>query len=162
MESRPYPKSVKVFEILNLIFGSFGLAITPGNFANLDRSLNQLESLGFSANFSQWLRIINYLSPLIAVILLILGIGLILKQSWSRSGSVIYGWIAIAFNLLSAVIVGIGFGSTLNSGEASIAVAIGAIFGAFLGALVGSIYPILTVIFLSKPEVKAALERRSS
>jgi hypothetical protein len=158
MEGQTVPGSVKVFGILNIVFGSFGLVTSPLGLVSLDQSIEVFESFGANPMAIGWVRASAWLSPLMALALLILGIGLLMKKPWGRSGSIIYSYIAIAIGILSMIfIVGVFSGGLESSDPA----AIGGIVGGVIGGLVGLIYPILTIIFLSKPNVKAALERRN-
>lgn len=160
-ESRAVPTSVKVFGILHIIFGSFSLVTGLAGLGSLDQSLTTLQQFGISGFALDWMRITSYLAPILALALLILGIGLLMKKSWGRSGSVIYSYIAIALAILNGIIIGIGFsGATGPNGEGGGAFAIGAMVGALVGSVVGMIYPILTIIFMNKENVKTALAER--
>ncbi|NJO52413.1 MAG: hypothetical protein HC840_26825 [Leptolyngbyaceae cyanobacterium RM2_2_4] len=158
MEGQTVPSSVKVFGILNIVFGSFGLVTSPLGLLNLNQSIQVFENFGASPLTISWIRFSAWLSPLLSLALLILGIGLLMKKPWGRSGSIIYSYISIALGVLSMILVVGAFSSGLESGDPA---AIGGIIGGVIGSLVGLIYPILTIVFLSKPNVKAALERRS-
>ncbi|MBD1866382.1 hypothetical protein H6F88_26940 [Oculatella sp. FACHB-28] len=158
MEGQTVPSSVKVFGILNIVFGSFGLVTSPLGLLSLDQSIEFFENFGANSATIGWFRASAWFAPLMALALLILGIGLLMKKPWARSGSIIYAYIAIAIGILNMIfIVGIFSGGLASSDPA----AIGGIVGGVVGGLVGLIYPILTIIFLSKPNVKAALERRN-
>jgi hypothetical protein len=167
LEGRPIPVAVKVFGILHTVFGSFGLVTAPFGFLNMDTSLALYQSLGMGDLIIQWLRISIIISPFFSIALLALGIGLLLKKPWGRSGSIIYGYAAIALAIINAIIFAISLsqatGAATGATDAGVqqATAIGGMIGGIFGALAGSIYPILTIIFMSKANVKAALERRA-
>jgi hypothetical protein len=158
MESQTVPSSVKVFGILNIVFGSFGLVTSPLGLLSLDQSIQIFQNFGASPLVIGWVRLSAWLSPLMALILLTLGIGLLMKKPWGRSGSVIYAFVSIAIGILSMVVIVGAFSSGLESSDPA---AIGGMIGGVVGGLVGLIYPILTIIFLNKPNVKVALERRN-
>lgn len=159
MESQSVPGSVKIFGILNVVFGSFGLVTTPFSLTKLDESIQVFEQLGASSLAIQWIKISSWLSPLLSLTLLVLGIGLLMKKPWGRTGSVAYAFFSIALGILSMILILRAFSGGASSGDPT---AIGGIIGGAIGGLVGLIYPILTIVFLNKPDVKAALERRNS
>ncbi len=156
MTSRSAPVVVKVFGILHLIFGSLSLVTAPIGFLNRDSSAETFTLLGVSAAYLNWFKVSLFLSPVLALILIILGIGLLRKQSWARSGSIIYSMIGIVLGITSMMITLIGF-SGINSDSANATLVLGIRIGAIIGGIVGLIYPILTIFFMTRPNVKAAL-----
>lgn len=116
--------------------------------------------MGFGTTMIGWLKIQTFLGPVLAVILLALGIGLLMKKPWARSNAVNFGYVQIVLVIIGAIVTAIGFwGGSRSSDSTAQAMAIGGMVGAVMGALFGSIYPILTIIFMSRPNVKAALAR---
>ncbi len=159
-EGRSIPTSVTVFGILNTIFGTFGLVTSPLSLARLNESLSLFKALGVGSLVLAWVQISAYLAPVMSFILLALGIGLLMKRSWGRSGSIYYSYVSIALSvLLTIMMLSLQPGSS-GSEENTMFVAIK--IGTIIGGLLGLIYPILTIVFLSKPSVKAALERRTN
>jgi hypothetical protein len=157
MTSQTVPTSVKVFGILHCIFGTLGLAIGAASLTQVEQSLATFKSIGLGGGMLEgWLRFSSYLSPLLSLILLILGIGLLLKKPWGRSGSIIYSYVGIALTVIGVIITAISFSSSGAGGGPGL---IGALFGSILGGIISVIYPILTIVFMRRPNVKEALER---
>ncbi|NJN91311.1 MAG: hypothetical protein HC878_13715, partial [Leptolyngbyaceae cyanobacterium SL_5_14] len=53
MEGQTVPSSVKVFGILNIVFGSFGLVTSPLGLLNLNQSIQVFENFGASSTDNQ-------------------------------------------------------------------------------------------------------------
>jgi hypothetical protein len=145
------PVAVKVFGILNIVFGTLGLVTSPLNFINVNRSLDLIGAEGF---YRSWAYFSIGLTPVTSLALLILGIGLLRYQEWGRRGTVIYSWIVIVLGILSVVIT-VGSLATQLGGEPN-PVVIGGIIGGVVGGVIGLIYPILSLVFLTRPSAKAA------
>ena len=149
-EASPRPVSVTVFGILNIVFGSLALLGTPFSLLTLSRRSGVMNPTPLAR---AWLIVGQGIGLLGAVVLLSTGIGLLRMRSWARKWAVGYGCFAIAWG-----IVAIGVNAALMAGNAfgySPQAMPGAI-GGMVGGLVGLAYPILTVIFLRKPHVRAA------
>ncbi|MEM7772194.1 MAG: hypothetical protein AAF327_16980 [Cyanobacteria bacterium P01_A01_bin.37] len=144
------PVAVKVFGILNIVFGSLGLVTSPLNFLNLGQSIELLQAEGF---FRTWLSLTVFIAPITSLILLILGIGLLRYKEWGRQGTVIYSWFTIILGILSGVIT---VGSLAGQLSDSNPVILGAVIGGIIGAVVGLIYPIVSLVFLTRPSAKEA------
>jgi hypothetical protein len=156
MTSRSVPVVVKVFGLLHIIFGSFGLVAAPFGFLNRSTSAGLFSQLGVSPIYLTWFEISLVLGPILSLILIVLGIGLLRRQSWARSGSILYSVISIILTILSTAITLVGFAGV--GGETpDFAAVIWIRIGAIIGGVIGLIYPILTIIFMTKPNVKAAL-----
>ncbi|MEM9451906.1 MAG: hypothetical protein AAGA75_25730 [Cyanobacteria bacterium P01_E01_bin.6] len=144
------PVAVKVFGILNIVFGSLGLVTSPLNFLNLGQSIELLQAEGF---FRTWLSLTVFIAPITSLILLILGIGLLRYKEWGRQGTVLYSWFTIILGILSGVIT---VGSLAGQLSDSNPVILGAVIGGIIGAVVGLIYPIVSLVFLTRPSAKEA------
>ena len=144
------PVAVKVFGILNIVFGSLGLVTSPLNFVNIGQSVEMFEAEGF---FRMWLYISIGIAPLLSLILLVLGIGLLRYNEWGRRGTVIYSWFTIILGIVSSLITVGSLASKL--GEAN-PVIIGAVIGGIIGTFVGLIYPIVSLVFLTRPAAREA------
>uniref|UniRef100_A0A832H416 Uncharacterized protein n=1 Tax=Oscillatoriales cyanobacterium SpSt-402 TaxID=2282168 RepID=A0A832H416_9CYAN len=147
------PASVKVFGILHTIFGSFSAAIGLYNLFNFGNAIAVFELVGFTKTGIVWLQISSIISFVAALVLLALGIGLLAKKPWARSGAVIFGYVSIALNIFNALVIVFTFPNRESTGTLFIA-------GAIAGAVLQSIYPVLTIFFMSRPAVKAALAHR--
>jgi hypothetical protein len=92
------------------------------------------------------------ISPIMSLVLLALGIGLLMKQPWSRSASVYYSMFVIGFGILSLVAT-----IAVIGGDMSNPMAIAAVVGGVGGFFLGAIYCGLMMYFLNKPEVKESI-----
>jgi hypothetical protein len=162
-EGRPIPGVVRVFGILHMVFGSFWLV---KSFASLIRRLDTTsdlgESLGVGEIAIQWFRLSRIITPILSLVLLMLGIGLLLKKPWGRSGSIIHSYVAIALSIINAAVFASILLPSFTKASEHRAMAIGFIITGIVSVMSSSIYPALTIIFMSKANVKAALERRAN
>jgi hypothetical protein len=157
MTSQTVPTSVKVFGILHCIFGTLGLVLGAASMTQVEQSLAVFKSVGLNSGILEgWLRFSAYLSPLMSLILLILGIGLLIKKPWGRSGSIIYSYAGIGLTVIGVIITAIGFSSSGAGGGPGL---VGALVGSIFGGIISVIYPILTIVFMRRPNVREALER---
>lgn len=164
------PTSVTVFGILNIVFGTFGLLCTPISLAMI---------LGMPVAGNPVLRVIHgnelyrlwtiggsLLGIVAAAVLLAAGIGLLQLRPWARLTSIglaIYNLVAGVLNIGMSVFVfmplvqGVKMGSGAEQ-AAALGALIGGIAGGVGGSCVGMIYPILLLIFMTRPSVKAAFQ----
>ena len=143
MQERPI--SVTIFGILNIGFGFFDLFITLFSMFVLPR-MNVATPMLKQMNDNHWTKITTPLDGIAAVVLLAAGIGLLLSQNWARIVSIIDG----IYSILSCIVGGI---VTLMSDTSGIMMIVS------LMATVGSlVYPILLIIFMTRPNVVAALK----
>jgi hypothetical protein len=103
-----------------------------------------------------WLLIGSFVGFFCSFLLLIVGIGLLKLKKWARIWTLGYGWFAIAWGIVGMVVnlalaISGGFGNTPE--------AIGSAIGGFCGGIIGLVYPILLIIFMSKPHIKSACNR---
>lgn len=147
--------AVKVFGILSIVFGAISLVTAPLSFVGLETTLQLLGATGL---YASWLQFTVFLSPVLAILSIVFGIGLLRYAEWGRKGSIYLAIFSIVFNILNGVISAVSlsgqFASTIPSGE--VGAAIGAVVGAIIGSVVGMIYPILVLIFLTRPAAKAS------
>ena len=150
----PKPGSIKVFGILNVVFGAIGLIC--GGFGFLTLMVMQSSSdmgdaiqSAMSAQYSG-----GYMTAVIGLLLniflLTCGIGLLKERNWGRTWSLGYAVLGI----IHAVVGAIGAVIFAQAGPA----AMGAGFGAIIGTAIGVIYPICILIFLTRPNVVEALK----
>jgi hypothetical protein len=153
MASRTTPTSVKVFGILNTIFGTISLLSVLNSLTKLEQIQQVYKQFPALAKLGAWMPIQMLISSLMAIVLLSLGIGLLKRQPWARSLSVYYAIFVIGFGLLNLAIT-----LTVLGGKMTDPMTIGVIVGTVFGICIGSIYYGLMIYFLTRPEVKAALE----
>ncbi|MGB3492923.1 MAG: hypothetical protein WBA57_09355 [Elainellaceae cyanobacterium] len=147
--------AVKVFGILSIVFGALTLSTSPLGIVGLGSTLQQLGASGFLAT---WITVTTFLAPIFGIISIVLGIGLLKYAEWGRKGSIYYAIFTIAFNILSAALMGLGMSAAIsaNAGPEAAAVAAGIVIGAIIGGLFTMIYPVLVLIFLTRPTAKAS------
>ena len=147
----PPPGAIKVFGILNIVFGSLGLLCMPVSLIGYPLAAKQF---GDSPLMMSWLLISMIVSLVGAVVMLVSGIGLCKQKSWARKLAVYYAVFACFMSLIGAAVV-------MSSFSTSAAVAgperIGGMIGGVLGALFGMTYNVLLIVFLTKKPVKEAL-----
>jgi len=150
----PKPGSIKVFGILNVVFGAIGLIC--GGFGFLTLMVMQSSSdmgnaiqSAMSAQYSG-----GYMTAVIGLLLniflLTCGIGLLKERNWGRTWSLGYAVLGIIHTVGGAI----GAVIFAQAGPA----AMGAGFGAIIGTAIGVIYPICILIFLTRPNVVEALK----
>ena len=150
----PKPGSIKVFGILNVVFGAIGLIC--GGFGFLTLMVMQSSSdmgnaiqCAMSAQYSG-----GYMTAVIGLLLniflLTCGIGLLKERNWGRTWSLGYAVLGI----IHAAVGAIGAVIFAQAGQAAIV----ASFGAIIGTAIGVIYPICILIFLTRPNVVEALK----
>jgi hypothetical protein len=152
MASRTFPTSIKIFGILDLVFGTLGLLSSLNSLVNFSQVRQSYKMFPAFAKLSGWMPIQMLISALITIVLLILGIGLLKRQPWARSFSVYLGIFVISFGLLNLLVTAVMLGG--GGDLLSITMIIGTLFG----VLFGSIYYGLMIYFLTRPEVKAAMD----
>jgi len=161
------PASVTTFGILNIVFAGFGILGLLGTIAmaSMTRASNNpvVRIMQENPAYAAWLKISIPLGLLACSVLLAAGIGLLALQSWGRNLTIGYAIYGIVFSLLS-----FGFNvifllrpmleeaSRKHGPEA--AGAIGGAVGGTFGSCVGVAYPILLLIFMMRPNVKAAFQ----
>jgi hypothetical protein len=159
------PTSVTVFGILNIVFavfGIFGIIGTVMMLSMTDASRNPVVNImRNSPAYAAWLKLSLPLGAAAIVALVAAGIGLLMMKSWARKLSIGYAIYAIVFGILGLVINFIFLmlpmleeASRRQGPEA--AGAIGGAIGGTVGGCFGIIYPILLLIFMTRPKVKAA------
>jgi hypothetical protein len=159
------PASVTVFGILNIVFaglGLFGLLATIALFsmpANSDNPV--LKIMQDNPGYASWLKISVILGLLSCVALVASGIGLLFLKPWARVLAIAYGIYSIALGILGMVINFVYLVRPMleqakaQSGPES-AGAMGGVIGGIIGGCIGLIYPILVLVFMTRPNVVAA------
>jgi len=153
----PKPPSIKVFGILNIVFGALGLIC--GGVGSLFFILATQSSefayefeKALSAQYTQgYMTLIQFTScfgVILSLILLVCGTGLLRGQNWGRTGSLGYAVLSILYSIASTIgniMLAKGFTAGLIM-----------IFSC-IGLVIGVIYPVCILIFLTRPNVVEAL-----
>jgi predicted RNA-binding Zn-ribbon protein involved in translation (DUF1610 family) len=147
------PTAVTVFGILGIVFGGLGLACTP---VGLIATFAAPTTLHASSGYMAWLVVSSLIGLAAAGWLLAVGIGLLGLKRWARSGAVAYGWFALIFGVLNTIVSV----ALLVSGAVSPpAEAMAGYIGGTCGGLLGLIFPILLLVFMTRPHVIEACNR---
>jgi hypothetical protein len=101
MASRSVPTSVRVFGIVNTAFGTLGLLSALNNAVNMGKAKAAYKAMNMPDGLIQLANVQMVIAPIMSLLLLALGIGLLMKQPWSRSASVYYAMFVIGFGVLS-------------------------------------------------------------
>jgi DNA-directed RNA polymerase subunit RPC12/RpoP len=152
------PTSVTVFGILSIVFGGIALVCIPSSLVTL-MGLARHGSVNVDPTALDIVGIA--IRTLLAAFLVVVGIGLLNQKRWARIGGIVYGFAAIAvglWGLSQAVPVVVNnMQNHVNSSSAQQAGYVaGTAIGAVMGALLAMIYPILMVIFMTKPKAVAS------
>ena len=167
MNERPTP--VLVFGILNIIFGVWSLLGAPFSFWSVlsaDPATNPAAAVYSNQLIRNWTLMSGALAVLTGLILIIAGIGLLQMRSWSRVLSIGYAIFAIVLGVITTMFnVAVLMPATMaQMGEIagnSEAARVGGLIGGMIGVLagiVGLVYPVLLLIFMTRPHIIAALE----
>jgi len=161
------PTSVLVFGILNIVFAAFGVFGLIASFAILflpaDSNNPVIKIMHENPLYSAWLKLCIPLGLLSCAALLAAGIGLLCLKSWARTLSIAYAIFAIVFGILGMVVNFIFLVRPLleqaqQQHGTEAAGAIGGAIGGTIGGCFGLIYPVLLLIFMSRPKVAAAFQ----
>lgn len=164
------PVSVTVLGILNIgfaLFGVFGIFATLALFSAEGATNNPvMKIIRDNPAYAGWLKISIPFGILACVALLACGIGLLMMQRWARILAIGYSIYAVVFGLIGVVINFLLLFLPLMQ-EASrqpgpeAAGAIGGAIGGTFGGCFGLIYPVVLLIFMTRPRIKAAFTRPS-
>jgi hypothetical protein len=162
------PTSLLVLGILNIVFGVLGLCGTAASSAMFFVEMPQdpgmpnpaLELIRSDSTYRLIMQTMIVLGCLASLALLVGGIGLLLVKAWGRTLSIGYAWYAIV-----AVVAGLLVNwlyllqPMLAQGEAGglgQAAAIGGAVGGMISGCFSVIYPVMLLIFMYRPAVRAA------
>jgi hypothetical protein len=117
-----------------------------------------LQKMNANPQYVAWIKVATPMSGVAAIVVLAAGIGLLVLQNWARIASICYGVYTIVGGIVTAVMMMNVFFTAMPHdarGPAGI-VMMASIVGAFFGMAIGLVYPILLIIFMTRPKVVAA------
>jgi hypothetical protein len=163
------PTSVTVFGILNIVFAVLGVigifaSIAMLKFVGKSQANNPVvKALHDNVVYAAWFKIMIPLGLIASMVLLAAGIGLLLLKNWARVTSIVYAIYTIIICLIGLAMNGVflllpllnqsSHGSTVEA-----AGQIGAAIGATIGSVFSLVYPILLLIFMTRPKVIAGFQ----
>jgi len=159
------PPSVTVCGILNIVFAAFGvfgvMASVALFYLPADSNNPVIKLIHESPAYATWLKVCIPLGVLTCLVLLAAGIGLLHLKPWARILSLAYAIYAILFGILGMVVNFIFMLQPMleqarQQQGPEAAAAIGGAVGGTIGGCFGLIYPVLLLIFMTRPKVVAA------
>ena len=157
----PMPPSIKVFGILQIVFGSMGcvcggagagLILLMMKNAEFSMAFRQELTASHTEGYSSLLVITSVITLLLSVFQIVTGIGLLKKQNWGRSSSLLYAVVTMLVSITTTIL-------TISMIKESPNMAF-TLISTIGGALFQLIYPICILIFLTRPAVVEALRNR--
>lgn len=162
------PTSITTFGILNIIFAGMGvfgiisiMALLTMTAASADNN-PVIRIMLENPAYTMWMKVSIPLGVLAIGVLLAAGVGLLRMKNWGRTLSISYAIYAIVIGILSTVLnillvvpPALEEASRLQGPEA--AGAMGGVIGGAIGGCFGLIYPIVLLIFMTRPKLVAAL-----
>jgi hypothetical protein len=150
------PAAVKVFGILNIVFGSLGLLCSPFSLFAIKQASHVY---GNQPLMLAWLPISMGLSFVGGIVLLTSGVGLCRQRVWGRKLAVYYAIFALVVGIFSSVLtVTALFGNSALAGPERI----GGLIGGVFGIIITFVYNGLLIFFLTRKPVVDALENLKS
>ena len=155
----PKPASIKVFGILNIVFGAMGLICGGAGVLffflatqspEISNEFNREFSNQYAEGYITFLLITSCFGAILSLILIVCGVGLLREQNWGRTGSLGYAAFQTLYSLASA-----GVSMTMVKSDELFIFSAG---GAMCGVLFALIYPICILFFLTRPSVVEALK----
>lgn len=162
------PTSVTVFAIINFVFAGFGflgLLTSVALFMTKAAQNNPVyEAMARSPMFRVYNIVMMPIGLIVCIVLVLSGIGLLLLKRWGRTITMVYAVYAMVQSVVGTIMTFVfvlpalrqAAGGSGSSGAAATGAAIGTVVGAMFGLLVGLLYPILLLVFMTRPNVKAA------
>ncbi|MBI2840220.1 MAG: hypothetical protein HYX75_18035 [Acidobacteria bacterium] len=164
------PTPVTVFGILNIVFAAFGVlgvvaALAMPSLPFL-RNAPEMAILFENPVYVEWLRISAIVGVGFAIALVTLGIGLLTMKPWARAGTIIYAICALVFAIAGQAVnltyvLPTMMEQASRAGGPQAAGAIGGAIGGAFGGIMPLAYPILLLIFMTRPQTVAAFRPRA-
>ena len=161
------PTSLIVFGILNIVFGLLGVCGTAGSSAMFFVKLPRdplvpnpaLELIESNPTYRTLMMVLIGLGLLAAVALLVAGVGLLRSRAWGRTLSIGYAWYGIVGAIVGMIVNWIYLVQPMLAkwnpafGPAEAATVSTAVSG-ILGGCFGMLYPIVLLVFMSRPALR--------
>ena len=162
------PQAVTVFGVLNIVFGAMALLCSPisllGLFLPVQAHNPMSRILHDNATYRSFTVLAAVVGMVAGAVLIAAGIGLLKLKPWARLTSIGYGIFAIVFGIVGLFVNWFFVFAPLlqevkdNAGSQAIG-AIAGMAGGMIGGCLGQVYPILLLIFMTRPKIRAAFEQ---
>lgn len=164
------PTPVLVFGILNIVFAVFGvlgslfsLVMFQLPFMRENPAIHRLLDLPI---YVVWMRMMVMVGIVMAAAQLPLGIGLLFMKRWARRGCVPFAiismFVAVAGQYINLIYVLPEMTAGLSGSNSPDAMgAFGGAIGGVFGGSMSLVYPVLLLIFMTRPGIVAAFETNS-
>jgi hypothetical protein len=171
-ETMQRPQAITVFGILNIVFGGSGLLCSPFAIAMTMFMPSQPNNPAFqlihnNVAFRMWMIVSAVVGMVAAAVLVAAGIGLLKMKPWARKVSIVYGIYTIVTCVVGMIVnwvfmFGPMLGEARDKGGPEAIGAIGGMVGGMMGMCFGLAYPILLIIFMTRPKIRAAMEQTAT
>jgi hypothetical protein len=145
------PGAIKVFSILNIVFGAFGLLGVPFILIGM-RTTEKMFNAGPA--YTRWLVASGIVGLVGGIISIISGVGLYRVKEWARKLAIWYSCFSIIYGVIGTYI---SILYVMPSLQKNIPGAGGGVGGGIIGGVFSFIYPTLLIYFLSRQKVKDAM-----
>lgn len=160
---RQRPIAVTVFGILNIGYAlwKFVGLLMGAVIMRLNLGGNSaVAALGSNPAYIQWTHLSLVVGVVFGIVLIASGVGLLLLQNWARIVAIVYAALEMIFVVASAIftqrVVTPAIASQFHGPSAGF-VEVTVKIGFVMGLLVALAYPILLLIFMTRPNVVEAL-----
>jgi hypothetical protein len=145
------PAAIRVFGILNIVFGSLRFLCVPLSLVTLTASAKRT---GRDPFLNHWLIFSLFLGMIIGALMLTSGIGLCKMRPWAR-------WLAICTSAVVCVLTLVNSAIAINNHSHVVSTPesykAGLLFGVVFGVAFGFAYNVLLIVFLGGSAVNRAL-----
>jgi hypothetical protein len=154
-----------VLAVFLLVLG--GLGLLSGPYTLVSRGLardalsRQLQEIMWSGALGVWMYISLFLGLVTALAMIAAGVGILKMKPWGRTISLAYGLGSIGLGVVGQIMaIALFYPALLEWGEregglAQI-MAMSGIVGGVVGSLFGLVLPVITLVVMTRPKVKAA------
>ena len=155
----PKRASIKVFGILDIVFGTIGMVfggfsilfyLLITQFSEFAYEFEKALSTQYAEGYVSLIQIGACFSLILSLILIASGVGLLKEKNWGRSGSLIYAVFQILYTVASTAV-----SISMMKHTESFTFTVG---GSMCGVVIALIYPVCILIFLTHPTIVEALK----
>jgi hypothetical protein len=155
---------VTVLGVFLIIFGALGLFSAPMTFLTRgmarDPASRRINELMYEGTLGAWTMTSLFLGTCLAGLMLASGIGIVKRRPWAKKTSLGYGISAIVMAIIGQIMSAMLLYPELNKmaehgGTVEKAGAMGGMIGGMVGGCLGLVLPVITLIVMTRPNVKA-------